>query len=185
MPVGALVGEFFGKTGAHQGRPRDRLHRRRRSSAWAPRAASSSTSRTAARAARSAWPRCRSSSSARPSQSPKLAHGATRSGAPNVPQLYVDVDREKAKSAGRAARRDLQHARRDARHLLRQRLQQVRPHLAGADVGRAGPAQAPRRRRRGLRAQREGRDGPAALARAHRVHQRPGHARRASTTCRR
>ncbi len=30
------------------------------------------------------------------------------------------------------------HAGGDARHLLRQRLQQVRPHLAGADVGRAG-----------------------------------------------
>ena len=46
--------------------------------------------------------------------------------------------------ARRAAQRGLRHARGDARHLLRQRLQQVRPHLAGADVGRARLPQAAR-----------------------------------------
>ena len=56
--------------------------------------------------------------------------------------------------ARRAARRHLQHARRHARQLLRERLQQVRPHLAGADVGRAGPARPPGGRGTGLRAQR-------------------------------
>ena len=43
--------------------------------------------------------------------------------------------------ARRADRRHLQRAVRHARHLLRQRLQQVRPRLAGADVGRAGVPQ--------------------------------------------
>ena len=62
----------------------------------------------------------------------------------NVPQLYVDVDREKAKALGVPLDEAVQHARRHARHLLRQRLQQVRPHLAGADVRRARIPQAAR-----------------------------------------
>ncbi len=52
----------------------------------------------------------------------------------NTPQLYVDVDRERAKSVGRPARRPVRYRRRHDRHLLRQRLQPLRPHLAGADV---------------------------------------------------
>ena len=43
----------------------------------------------------------------------------------------------KGQGARRAAQRLLRHAGGDPRLLLRQRLQQVRPHLAGADVGRA------------------------------------------------
>ena len=46
---------------------------------------------------------------------------------------------------------DLRRIRRavgDARQLLRQRLQQVRPRVAGADVGRAGVPQSTRRHRR-------------------------------------
>ena len=53
-----------------------------------------------------------------------------------VPQLYADVDRVKAKSAGRAARRRLRHAAGVPRLGLRQRLQQVRPDLPGARPGR-------------------------------------------------
>jgi multidrug efflux pump subunit AcrB len=44
--------------------------------------------------------------------------------------------------ARRADRRGLQHAVGHARHLLRERLQQVRPHLAGADVRRTRVPQA-------------------------------------------
>ena len=94
----------------------------------------------------------------------------------NVPQLYVDVDREKAKSLGVP-------------------LDEIFNTLAATlgsyyvnDFNKYGrtwqvlmsaeprPARPPRGRGRRLRAQREGRDDPAALARAHRVHQRPGHA---------
>ena len=99
MPVGALVGEFFGKTGAHQGRPRDRVpaagdlrprHRGRlrvlppeprRGRAQAPgRGGAAVHRRGARRAPSSAW--CNTFWRA------------------NVPQLYVDVDREKAKALG-------------------------------------------------------------------------------------
>ena len=65
----------------------------------------------------------------------------------NVPQLYVDVDREKAKKARRADRRHLRALSATLGNVLRQRLQQVRPHLAGADVGGARLPHAARRRR--------------------------------------
>src|SRR5437773_724903 len=55
-----------------------------------------------------------------------------------------------SEGARRAAQRALRRARGDARQLLRQRLQQIRPHLAGADVGRAAVPQQPRRCRRHL-----------------------------------
>ena len=49
--------------------------------------------------------------------------------------------------ARRAGGRGVQHAGRHARQLLRQRLQQVRPHLAGVDVGRGRLPQEPGRHR--------------------------------------
>ena len=70
----------------------------------------------------------------------------------NVPQLFVDVDREKAKKVGVPINDIFARAVGDARHLLRQRLQQVRPRVAGADVRRPVVPHASRRHRRRLRA---------------------------------
>ena len=108
-----------------------------------------------------------------------------RSGAPTVPQLAVDVDREKAKALGVPHWRALRHARSDARHLLRQRLQQVRPHLAGADVGGAGLSQRARGHRQGLGTFGQGRDDPARGAGAACATPRGPTPSIASTTCRR
>ena len=58
---------------------------------------------------------------------------------PTVPQLFVEVDREKALVARRAAQRRLRRAAKHDGRALRQRLQQVRPHLPRADPGRAPP----------------------------------------------
>ena len=102
-----------------------------------------------------------------------------------MPQLYVDVDREKAKALGvpldeifntLAATlgsyyvNDFNKYGRTWQVLMSAEPdQRSRPEDVGSVYVRSD----------------EGRDDPAALARAHRVHQRPGHARRASTTCRR
>ena len=65
-------------------------------------------------------------------------------------QLAVEAERAAAvrrrrsregKGARCLGRRDLQHAVGDARQLLRQRLQQIRPHVAGVDERRAGVSQ--------------------------------------------
>ncbi len=73
--------------------------RRRRSSASAPPAASSSTSRTAARAARRRCSEALQALLGRLNSDPMLG-GAQTLWRANVPQLYVDVDREKAKALG-------------------------------------------------------------------------------------
>ena len=69
------------------------------------------------------------------SQTPEIA-GLFSSFQINVPQLYADVDRVKARQLGVAVTgRVRDHA--DLSGLaLRQRLQQVRPHLLGARAGR-------------------------------------------------
>ena len=69
----------------------------------------------------------------------------------NTPQLYLDIDRDKAADARRRLSRRLQRAAGDARRLLRQRLQPVRPHLAGQHPGRG---RRPRHDRRHLPHQR-------------------------------
>ena len=95
----------------------------------------------------------------------------------NVPQLYVDVDREKAKALGVPIDEVYNTLAATLGTLLRQRLQQVRPHLAGADVGGAGLPQAPGRHRRHLCAQRaSGEMVPLAALAQRRVLVRPGHA---------
>ncbi len=146
-----LVGEFFMKTAGIKEGAGHSPSRRRPSSVWATPAASSSTSRTAATAGRSVWPRCWDSFWRAANTDPMLA-GVQTLWRANVPQLYVEVDREKAKSLGVPIDHAVQHAGRHAGHVLRERLQQVRPHLAGADVGRAELSQAPRFDRRDLRA---------------------------------
>ena len=56
------------------------------------------------------------------------------------PQIYLDIDREKAQTLGLAGQRYLHRAAGHTRRLLRERLQQVRPRLAGPGPGRgAGP----------------------------------------------
>ena len=92
--------------------------------ASAPPAASSSTSRTAATAARR---RCREVTQqflAAAAQATRARAACRRFWRADVPQLYVDVDREKAQDARRADQRRLRHAAEHARHLLRERLQQ-------------------------------------------------------------
>jgi len=61
----------------------------------------------------------------RASKEPQLAFVNTFWRA-NVPQLQVDLDRDQGQGARRADRRPLWNARGHRRHLLRQRLQQVR-----------------------------------------------------------
>ena len=95
--------------------------------------ASSSTYRIAARAGRSACRRSRRLPGARKRDPSSPAR--RRCGARPSPDLRGHRPRE-GEEARRADRRSLQRARRHARHLLRQRLQQIRPDLAGADVGR-------------------------------------------------
>jgi multidrug efflux pump len=64
-------------------------------------------------------------------------------GAPNAPQLRVDVDRERAKALGVPLNELFNTLAGHAGHLLCERLQQVRPRVAGADVGRKPVPQAP------------------------------------------
>ena len=168
----------------HQGRRWRSPSARRRSSAWAPRAASSSTSRTAATAARSRWRRRSASSSAPRTRSAELGFVQTLWRA-SVPQLYVDVDREKAKALGVP-------------------LEELYGTLAATlgtyyvnDFNKFGRTwqvlmsaepqspQPPGRRRQGLDTLREGRDDPARLARQGALHARVPIRSIASTTCRR
>ncbi len=82
----------------------------------------------------------------------------------NVPQLYVDVDRDKAKALGVPIDDVFDTLQRDARQLLRQRLQQVRSHLAGADERRAAVPQSARHGRRHVGSLRTRRDDAAVVA---------------------
>ena len=110
---------------------------RRRSSASAPPAASSSTSRTAATAAPSAW-RSVAGLPQGPRKRIRCSAAPRRCGAPPCRSCFVDVDREKAKALGVPVDEVFNTLSATLGSYLRQRLQQVRPHLAGADVGRAG-----------------------------------------------
>ena len=65
----------------------------------------------------------------------------------NVPQLYADIDRTKARQLGVAGHRRVRDAADLSRLALRQRLQQVRPHLFGARAGRRAVPRARRRHR--------------------------------------
>ena len=74
----------------------------------------------------------------------------------NTPQLYVDIDRAKCKTMGVELKRRLRHAAGLPGRLLRQRLQPLRPHLAGQRPGRRP---VPHRRRGRPAAQGPQRDG--------------------------
>ena len=179
-----LVGELFGKTARHQGSAGARLQPAADLRPRHRRAASSSTSRTAARAAPK---RLDEVTQAVPARA-KPRQGARRRADAVARDRAAALRRRRPREgeeARRADRRRLRRAGGHARHLLRQRLQQVRPHLAGADVGRAGVPQAARRHRRRLRALGEGRDDPARRARDGAATRRAPTRSTASTTCRR
>ena len=79
--------------------PSSRSSRRRRCRAWARPAASSCSSRTAPRSASTRSTPRRRPSWPRPTQAPELA-GMFSSCQVNVPQLYADIDRTKARQLG-------------------------------------------------------------------------------------
>ena len=68
-------------------------------------------------------------------QDPRLARVFSTFTASN-PSIWLDIDREKAQALGLNYLRRVQRAANDARRLLRQRFQSVRPHLAGEHPGR-------------------------------------------------
>ena len=72
-------------------------------------------------------------------QEPRLSNVFTTYAA-NTPQLYLDIDREKVRRRHRGLRR-LQRPASGARQLLCQRLQSVRPYLAGQRAGRGDRSQ--------------------------------------------
>ena len=84
--------------------------------------------------------------------------------AADTPQLYLDLDRDKAQTLGVQINDVFTALQGTLGGLLHQRLQPVRPHLAGQHPGRPGLPQGGRRHLQGPRAQRAGRDGAAALA---------------------
>ena len=80
------------------------------------------------RSATRRWTRRRRPFMAKAQQAPELA-GVFSSFQVNVPQLYADIDRTKARQLGVAGDRRLRHDADLSRLALRQRLQPVRPHL--------------------------------------------------------
>ena len=120
---------------------------RRRSSGWATPAASSSTSRTAAKAARKRMNEVTQQFLARVNTRPGAWLRANAVARQRAAALRGRRPRE-GEDARRADQRRVQHARRHARQLLRERLQQVRAHLAGADVGGPVLPHAPGRHQR-------------------------------------
>ena len=86
-----------------------------------------------------AWTRCRTS----PSRSSPTgdddagpARACSPASAPTRPWLYLDIDRDRGQDDGRVDGRGLQHAAGLPRLALRQRLQPLRPDLAGQRAGR-------------------------------------------------
>ena len=117
--------------------------RRRPSRAWASPAASRCSSRTAAASACAALQQVVDEMVRDGNAQIGPERRCRRTFRAGVPQLYADVDRDEGEEPGRAARRRLRHAAGVARLGLRQRLQQVRPHLPGPRAGRpAVPARA-------------------------------------------
>ena len=126
---------------------------RRRSAAWAPPAASRSTCRSRGdadpqRARRRSLQRFhrRAAASIRSSPASTRSIRADRAAAPR---------RGRSREGARARRAGQRRVRRAAEHdgrALRQRLQQVRPHLPRADAGRGAVSRAARRPRQRLRA---------------------------------
>ena len=101
----------------------------------------------------------------------------------NVPQLYVDVNRTECMTKDVALKRPLRHAADLPRLALRQRLQPLRPHLAGDRPGRRAVPRPDRGRPAAQGPQRRGRRWCRSGSLAERPRdQRPAGPRRA-TTC--
>ena len=79
----------------------------------------------------------------------------------NTPWLYLDIDRAAGQDDGRLDRRDLQHAAGLPRLAVRQRLQPVRPDVAGQRAGGAELPQPDRRHQADQDPQRAGEHGAA------------------------
>ena len=106
-------------------------------------------------------------------QAPELA-GLFSSYQINVPQLYADIDRTKARQLGVPVT-DVFDTHADLSRLaVRQRLQQVRPHLLGARAGRRAVPRARRRHRAAEGALRHRRDGAAVGAAEGQAERRAG-----------
>ena len=113
----------------------------RRSWASAPPAVSSSCWRTAPAATSSDLAADRRPSWCRPpARAPELGNVINTFRA-NVPAYKVDDGSGQAADAGRSGHRRLQRAADLSRRPVRERLQRLRPHLAGAGAGRAGVPQ--------------------------------------------
>ena len=91
-------------------------------------------------------------------QQPELA-GVFSTYAADTPQIYLDIDRDKAQVLGVKISDIFNALQVDAGQLLHQRLQRFRPHLAGQRPGRSAVPRPDRRHRPDLRPQRQGRDG--------------------------
>ena len=78
-----------------------------------------------------------------------------------MPQLYADIDRTKARQLGVPVTERVRHDADLPRQPVRQRLQQVRPHLLGARAGRRAVPRARRGHRAAQGALDLGRDGAA------------------------
>ena len=92
----------------------------------------------------------------------------------NTPQLYVDVDRTSASRWAWRSSDVFNTLQVYLGGLLRQRLQPVRPHLAGQLQADAAVPRAARRRRAAQRPQRQRRHGAAGTGGRRRRPQRPG-----------
>ncbi len=118
---------------------------RRRSAAWAPPAASRSTCRTAPTRTRRSSTQVLQDFMAELRKRPRAAPASTPSSGPTVPQLLRRGRPREGDRAGRAGQRRVRRAAEHDGRALRQRLQQVRPHLPRADAGRrARTARSPR-----------------------------------------
>ena len=121
-------------------------HRAAAAGAWASArsADSNSTSKTAPTSATTRSIRTLQGIIGKSYQTPGLA-GVFSTFTVNVPQLDADIDRVKAKTAGRAAAKSLRDDADLSRLALRERLQPLWPHLPGHRAGRrASSATSPR-----------------------------------------
>ena len=127
--------------------PSSPCSRRRRCRASAPSAASSCRSRTAPALGYEALDDATKAFMAKALRRRRSSPALFSSYQVNVPQLYADIDRTKARQLGVPVT-DVFDTHADLSRLaLRQRLQQVRPHLLGARAGRRAVPR-PRRRHR-------------------------------------
>ena len=109
----------------------------------------------------------------RPAAIPAL-QGLFSSFRADTPWLFLDIDRTQAKVHGRVDGRGLQHAASLPGLAVRQRLQPLRPHLAGERAGRRRLPQAGRGPQAAEGPQRPAAHGAAGARRQHPRHQRAG-----------